>query len=76
MTNRWVSRLSPMMAESEDAQITGQTRNLERRLLGLNVTQPGKAIVTPTGWLARTLKVYHEDSTTPDLSSEGNSITS
>ena len=58
-----------MMAEPEDAQLTGQTRNLERRLLGLNVTRPGKAIVTPTSWLARTFKVFHEGST-PDLSPE------
>ena len=59
-----------MMAEPEDARLTGQTRNLERRLLGLNVTRPRKAIVTPTSWLVRMFKVIHEGSTTPDLSPE------
>src|ERR1700754_388675 len=60
MTNRWVSRLCPIMAEPEDVRPTGRTRNLERRLLRLNVTRPRKAIVTPTSWLARTFKVFHE----------------
>jgi hypothetical protein len=54
-----------MMAEPEDARLTGRTHDLERRLLGLNVTRPRKAIVTPTSWLARTFQVFHEGSTTP-----------
>lgn len=69
MTDRWVSQLFLMMAEPEDARLTGQTRNLERRLLGLNVTRSRKAIVTPTSWLVRMFKVFHEGST-PDLSPE------
>jgi hypothetical protein len=60
----------PMMAEPEDARLTGQTRNLERRLLALNVTRTGNGVVTPTSWLPRTFKVLHEDSTTPDRSPE------
>jgi hypothetical protein len=59
-----------MMAEPEDARLTGQTRNLERRLLGLNVMRQGNAIGAPTNWLAQTFKVFHEDSTTPEQSPE------
>lgn len=52
-----------MMAELEDARLTGQTRNFERRLLVLNVTRQGNAIGAPTSWLARTFKVFREDPT-------------
>ena len=57
------SRLSLMMAEPEDARLTGQTRNFELRLLVLNVTRQRNAIGVPTSWLARTFKVFHEDPT-------------
>ena len=57
-TNHRASRLSPMMAEPEDARLTGQTRNLERRLLVLNVTRQGNAIGAPSSWLARTSRSF------------------
>jgi hypothetical protein len=63
MTNHRTSRLSAMMAEPEDARLTVQTRNLERPLLVMNVMGQGNAIGAHTSWLARTFKVFHEDST-------------
>ena len=59
-----------MAVEPEDARLTGQTRNLECRLMALNLTWQEYAIVAPTNWLARTPKATHEGSITPEQSPE------
>jgi hypothetical protein len=70
MMNRRISRRSPMKAEPEDARLTGQTRNLERRLLALNVTRQANAIGGPTSYLVRASRGLHEHSARPEQSSE------
>ena len=59
---------SQITVEPEDAQLTGQTRNLERRLLGLNVIRHKTARVILTEWSVQVLKSFQEGSTTLDLS--------